>query len=175
MKNNQCGSALAAMLIGVFMFCLVIIPIFGFLFDMARVYVIANDVKDAIDSAVLESYLNMNKTSMSKGTFAISSTGFASDFNDYLQFSLELNEDLTPMNSSSLDGPLSVNSLNFFGTDSLPYTDSDTGKIYNRPFIEVDYTVRFVPIFNRTAILSAIGNLYSEVEIKRKVSLPVNN
>lgn len=153
----------------------IIFPLSAFVFDHLRVQVVAGEVAKSIDAAVVDGYHSLDLAFLSKEEFIADNGLFEYYVTEELKRSLRLNDDLTPKENSMLDGPLSINTVKFYDSTQLPYTDIDNGKVYNRPFVEINFTIRLKPLLYQQIILDALGQSYKEFSETRKASLPINN
>ena len=153
----------------------VIFPLSAFTFDYLRIQVVAGEVAKSIDAAVIDGYHSLDLGFMSKEEFIADNGLFEYYVTEEVKDSLRLNDDLTPKENSMLDGPLTLNSVKFYDSSLLPYTDAQSGKEYSRPFIEVEFTIRLKPLLYQQIILDALGKPYKEFSATRKASLPINN
>jgi hypothetical protein len=174
-SNKKGALGVGTVLITVMIIILVIFPTTAFLFEQARMGAIVGDVRKAIDSSVVESYRSLQAPYLSQEEFRADNGLFQFYVEERLKSSLNLAMDYTPQEGSILSGPLTVNSLIFVGSNSLPYTDLSTGKVYNRPFVEINFTVRIKPMLYVSIITDTLGVEYKEITSTRKVTLPINN
>lgn len=172
-KNGSIG--VGTVLVTVMIIILVLFPTSAFMFEKAKEGAIIGDVKKAIDSSVVESYRSLQAPFLSQEEFRADNGLFQFYIEESLKSNLKLENDFTPQDGSILNGPFSVNSLVFIGSNSLPYTDVSTGKIYDRPFVEINFTVRVKPMLYVSLITDALGGDYKELTSTRKVTLPINN
>lgn len=154
---------------------LVIFPLSAFIFDFLRIQVVAGEVAKSIDAAVIDGYHSLDLEFLSKEEFIADNGLFEYYVTEEVKRSLKLNDDLSPKENSVLDGPLSINSVKFYDSTLLPYTDTDSGKVYNRPFVEINFTIRLKPLLYQQIILDVLGQPYKEFTASRKSSLPINN
>ncbi len=154
---------------------LVIFPITAFLFEQARMGAIVGDVRKSIDSSIVESYSSLQAPFMSQEEFRADNGLFQFYVEEALKSNLNLAADFTPQQGSILSGPFTVNTLMFIGSNNLPYTDAATGKVYNRPFVELNFTIRVKPLLYFSLISEALGQDYKEITSVRKVTIPINN
>lgn len=135
----------------------VIFPITAFVFDNLKIQAIASEVSKSIDSAVVDTYQSLGFPFLSQEDFRADNGLFQYYIEERIKKDLKLNADLTPKADSILDGPFTINSFKFIDSTQLPYTDTDSGKVYNRPFIEIDFTIRVKPTLYQEIILDALG------------------
>ena len=174
-EKGEAGNGALYLISTVLIICLLVLPLFAYFIENLRFIVIGKDVKNHIETAVETSYFSLNNTFLSKAQFIADNGMFTYYLKESLKESLYLDNALMPLENSKLDGPFDIDDVVYFDDSLLPYTDLDTGIVYTRPFVEVDYTLRFEPIFYKELIQTLIGNQYVEVQLKQKASLPVNN
>lgn len=153
----------------------VIFPLSAFIFDYLKIQVVAGEVAKSIDAAVTDGYHSLDLEFLSKEEFVADNGLFEYYVKEEVKKSLKLNADLSPKEDSMLDGPFSLNSVIFYDSTQLPYTDPGSGKVYNRPFVEINFTIRLKPLLYQQIILDALGQPYKEFTATRKASLPINN
>lgn len=173
--NKRGSFGIGILSITVTIILLIIFPIVGFLFEQARMGAIIGDVRKAIDSSIVESYQSLQAPFLSQEEFRADNGLFQFYVEEALKSNLSLAGDFTPQEGSILSGPFSVETLTFVGSNNLPHTDISTGKVYNRPFIEIDFIVRVKPMLYFGLISEALGQDYKEISSTRKVTMPVNN
>lgn len=174
--NDKTGAVgVGTIFITAMIIILVLFPIFAFIFEKAKEGAIIGDVRKAIDSSVVESYQSLQKPFLSQEDFRVDNGLFQFYVEESLKSNLKLANDFMPQDGSILNGPFTVNSLVFIGTNNLPYTDVSIGKVYNRPFVEINFTVRVKPMLYVSMITDALGGDYKELTSTRKVTLPINN
>lgn len=175
LKREKGSASVGLILIVAFMIVFVVIPLSAYIFDNLKVNLISRDVAGAIDVAIEDGYHSLQKPILSKEDFIVDGPILQYYVTERLKKSLYLNDDLAPKANSKLEGPFSIELLNFVGTANLPYTELSTGKVYTRPFVEVQFTIRLKPTLYRDLILNALGKSYIEFSAKRKTIIYVNN
>ncbi len=174
--NDETGSAsVGTIIIAVAIIVFLILPLTGMVFNQLKVQVVVNEVRQSIDTAVQESYQSLQVPFLSKEEFRADNGLLQSYVEEHLKGELKLKDDGTPNVGSILDGQFEINSLIFIDSLLLPFTDPDNGKIYNRPFVEIDFTVRMKPMLYQQSIEDSTGQEFKEIRAKRKVTLPINN
>jgi len=174
-KNLKGEVGVFSILITTAIILLLFFPIIAFLFEKARLGVIVGHVEGTIDSAIVESYHSLQMPFLSKEEFRADNGLFQFYVEEKIKSNLNLGNDFSPQDGSILDGPFTLNSLLFVDSSILPYTDITTGIIYERPFVELNFTIRTKPLLYQRIILNALGSEYKEFTAVRKVTLPVNN
>ncbi|MBI9013851.1 MAG: hypothetical protein JEZ08_16575 [Clostridiales bacterium] len=172
-RTGSVGVGTIIIFTGILIF--IVLPLTSFVFDQLKIQVVAGEVRQAINTAVEESYHSLQVPFLSKDEFRADNGLFQYYVEERLEKSLKLNSDKTPKAGSMLDGPFDIDSLLFIDSSMLPYTDSDTGKVYNRAFVEVEFTIRVKPLLYQQIVLEALGQPYKELSSKKKVTLPINN
>ncbi|MBE0451615.1 MAG: hypothetical protein IBX70_12325 [Clostridia bacterium] len=174
-KEENGDMGVDTILIVTFIIVFIIIPLASYGFDFLRIQVIAGEVSSAVDAAIADSYHSLDMELLSKEDFRSDNGLFQYYIEENLKKALNLDSALLPNDKSILDGPFTIDSFNFYDSSYLPYTDLETGKIYERPFIEISFTIRVKPLLYQEMILAAIGKPYKEFSATRKASLPINN
>lgn len=177
-RKLECERGSASISFVIIIACLVvflIIPLSAFVFDKLKVNLIAREVGAAIDVAIEDGYHSLQKPILSQEDFTVDGPILEYYVSESLKRSLSLNDDFSPKAISKLDGPLSIELLKFIGTADLPYTEVATGTVYNKPFVEIKFTIRLKPTLYQDIILNALGKSYVEYQSKRKSIIHVNN
>lgn len=158
----------------VFVIVFLVLPLMGFLIDRLRVEIMVNEVVNGIDSALADSYHSINNEILSSRQFVNNMGKFDYYFKESLRRTLRLDDSLYPLENSMLSGPFTIEKFSFIGDPHLPYVDPDTSIVYDRPFVEVTFTVRLKPMLFQKQILDAIGKPYQEIQATRKLTLPTS-
>lgn len=171
MKKKKGLSEIGIIFSAIFALTFIIIPLFGFIFDNLKMQTVALEVVNGIDSALADTYHSMSEPILSERLFYSQEGTFRQLFDEKIKEKLRLDSNYEPLENSLIEG-LVIEQIRFVGDAHLPFTDSDTGKIYNRPFIEVTFTTRHRPLMLHHKILP--GKDYVEITSTRKMSLPVD-
>lgn len=155
-------------------FLLIIFPILSQIMERNRINIIKIDTTTAVEVSLKSTLVSLNINDASAKIYDFNNTEFINIFKHYLALNMDLNNDLSITDKSIVDGNVKINEIQYHGSSDLPYT-SLTGKVYNRPYFNVQLRLIIKPSLFRKLIhnITGIENFY--YTYYHDISMPINN
>lgn len=173
--SNERGSSGIGIIIAIVVFILMILPVLSQVMERNRVNIVRNDTVTAVDLSLKSALIALDLNQASAEVYDFNNSEFNNLFQHYLSSNMNLNPDLTVTDDSLVDGDVTINSIQYHGTDNLPYTSPVTGRTYNRPYFSVELVLIIKPSLFRKMIHDLVGIDEFHYTFYYDVSMPVNN
>lgn len=169
------GSMGLGFISSIVIFILIMLPILSLVFERNRINLIRNDTTTSVELALESTLASLDLSEASVETYDFESDEFENIFKSYLAYNMRLNDDLSVRNSSLVDGDVTLNELDFYGSAYLPFEDERTGKIYERPYFRVELYLIIKPSMFRKLIHEITGVEEFHYTYYHNISMPVDN
>jgi|LGOV01.1.fsa_nt_gb Na+-transporting methylmalonyl-CoA/oxaloacetate decarboxylase gamma subunit len=173
--NNKKGSTGVGVVIMVVILLLIIMPFISQVFERVRINIIRNDTTTAVEISLRSALVALDIEQASAETIDFNNTEFRSVFQSYLATNMNLNNDLSVSTSSLVDGDVTINSIQYYGTANLPYTNPHTGEVFTRPYFNVELNLIIKPSLFRKMIHEITGVEEFHYTFYDDVSMPIDN
>ena len=175
LKNTRGDIGVLEIILFTCVILFIIFPIFSIVIEKVILDLKSDEIKGIIKDATESTFIALNIDTTSVENIDVDLDRFKEVFERYIKTNFNLKEDFKPKDNSMVDGPVKINKIIFYGTNSLPFTHPTKEITYNRPFIEVEVIFPIKPHLYRKVILDALGKEYLEVTINYHYTLPINN
>lgn len=154
-----------------FFIVLILFPIFSFVMDKKIAMVIATDIKESLDMSIIGAYNGVNNNNLGKKTVDINNKNLEEEFLKLFCENMKLNIDLTPKEGSSLEYPIIINELIYYGKDKIGSL-CPCGSEIRRPMVHVNITFSINPTLYRRMINRISGEDKFSITIGYDIELP---
>lgn len=173
--DNEQGEVGVWMLIVLVLVILIVIPFVSQTIERYRINILRNDTTTAVEMAMYSTLISLDLNGASAEFYDFDNTEFNLKFREYLALNMNLNPDLSDTASSLVDGDVVINSINYYGSAFLPYTNPNTGKVFTRPYFSVELRLVIMPSLFRKVVLQIAGVEEFYYTFYHDISMPIDN